>query len=41
MVLIEAGLKTYYVPVENSDEFIETLIERVNDYRQQHNMKEL
>lgn len=36
MVLIETESRTYYVPVENSDEFIEALTERVNDYSQKY-----
>lgn len=35
------GGKQFCFSVNNQEEFVKELIERVNDYRQQHNMKEL
>lgn len=41
IVKIKTENKYYYVSVENSDEFVEELINRVNDYKRKHNMEEI
>lgn len=41
MVEIVTDKKSYYVSVQNSDVFVEELIERINNYRRNHNMEEI